>query len=89
MTREVYPDKRFIEFSRSQVFMRLFADTDPEGERLQRKYRVRGYPTIIILDSTGQEVDRIVGERSARDLIEELTSIFDSAADEKGSGFRL
>ena len=83
MTREVYPDKKFIEFSRSQVFMRVFEDTEAEGARMARKFRVRGFPTIIILDSKGQEVDRILGAMSAPDLIEELKLIFESAKSEK------
>jgi thioredoxin-related protein len=78
MTREVYSDEEFIKFSRSQVFMRVFQDTEPEGERLARRFRVRGYPTLIVLDSKGQEVDRILGAMSAEDLIEELKLIFKS-----------
>lgn len=83
MTREVYTDKGFIEFSRSQVFMRVFEDTQPEGARLARKYNVPGFPTLIILDSRGQEVDRIVGAMRAKDLIEELRLIFKSAKSER------
>lgn len=83
MTREVYTDKGFIEFSRSQVFMRVFEDTQPEGKRLARKYNVPGFPTLIILDSRGQEVDRIVGAMRAKDLIEELRLIFKSAKSER------
>ena len=83
MTREVYTDERFIEFARSQVFMRVFEDTQPEGARLARKYNVPGFPTLIIMDSRGQEVDRIVGAMSAKDLIEELRLIFESAKSER------
>ena len=53
MTREVYADKAFIEFSRNQVFIRLFVDTDSQGARLARKFDVRGFPTLIVLDGTG------------------------------------
>ena len=81
MTREVYPDARFIEFSRSQVFLRVFQDTEPEGARLARKFNVRGFPTLIILDSAGNEIDRIMGAMSSEDLIDELKSIFEGAND--------
>jgi hypothetical protein len=80
MTREVYTDKSVIEFSRKQVFLRVFQDTEPEGDRLARKFGVRGFPTIIVLDSKGNEIDRIFGERSAPELIEELNAIFESAS---------
>ncbi len=83
MTREVYQDQEFTKFSRNQVFMRVFQDTDPEGARLARQFRIIGFPTLIILDSSGQEIDRIVGALSAEDLIEDLQSIFQAAKSER------
>jgi hypothetical protein len=80
MTREVYPKKEFVEFSRKNIFMRVFADTDPEGARLQRKLGVEGFPTLVVLDPNGREVGRIMGERSVQDLIEELEAIFGGAS---------
>lgn len=79
MTREVYSDKRFIQFSRSQIFVRVFQDTESQGARLARKFRVEVSPTLIILDSSGKEVERIEGAMRAEDLIEELKLIFESA----------
>jgi thiol:disulfide interchange protein len=75
MTREVYTDKKFIEFTSKYVFIRLFQDTDPQGARLASRYRVEGFPTLIIFDSSGREVDRILGFRNAPDLIETIQSI--------------
>jgi thioredoxin-related protein len=83
MTREVYADKEFVRFSRSQVFMRVFQDIEPEGARLARKFKIRGFPTLIILDSAGHEVDRILGAMGTQDLIEELELIFQSAKSER------
>ncbi len=85
MTREVYPDKALTEFSKSQIFVRFFSDVEPEGARLARKYGVKGFPTLLILDSNGNEVDRIVGEISAPDLIDALKDIFETAR-EGGKG---
>jgi thioredoxin-related protein len=75
MTREVYTDKRFIEFSRRLVFVRVFQDIEPQGERLASKFEVDGFPTLIVLDPSGHEVDRILGFKSPQDLIEELKEI--------------
>lgn len=83
MTREVYSNKEFIEFSRSQIFVRVFQDSEVEGERLARKYRIEGFPTIIVLDSQGRVVQRILGGRPAPDLMELLQAIFDGHADPK------
>ncbi len=76
MTREVYSDKEFINFSRSQIFMRVFQDTEPQGARLAEKFRVEGFPTLIVLDSSGHEVDRIEGFTSVPDLIDLLKDDF-------------
>ena len=83
MTREVYTNDEFIKFSRSQIFIRVFQDTEAQGARLAQKYRIPGFPALIVLDSSGKEVDRILGFRSAADLIEELKNIFDSAKPEE------
>jgi thiol-disulfide isomerase/thioredoxin len=79
MTREVYADKKFIEFSKSQVFMRVMLDTDAEGKQLADKFQIDATPTIIVLDSKGKEVDRIIGGRPAQAYIDDLEEIFQSA----------
>ena len=80
MAREVYPNKEFIDFSRAHVFMRLFLDTDAEGRRLGRRFNVRGFPTIVVLNVKGEEVGRLVGARGTRKLIRDLEEIFDESS---------
>jgi thiol-disulfide isomerase/thioredoxin len=41
MARDVYPNQEFIQFSKSQVFMLVDAETDVEGVRVARKFDVR------------------------------------------------
>ena len=43
------------------VWLRLNAESDPEGIRMQREFFVSGFPTLLILDSSGQEIDRLQG----------------------------
>ena len=74
MAREVYPDPEFVEYSRNQVFVRLFADTDAEGTQLSRRFSVRAFPTIVVLDAQAHEVGRLVGAHSRR-LIRELREL--------------
>ncbi len=83
MAREVYTDKEFIKFSKNHIFLRFFQDTDPQGKRLSDKFEVDGVPTLIILDSSGREVDRILGAMSAPELIDELEMIFQSTKHDK------
>jgi len=81
MTREVYSNKEFIEFSRSQIFLRIFIDKDAGAKELARRYGVEGLPTLIIFNPEGREVDRISGFMSAEDLMQELGYIFESGED--------
>jgi thiol-disulfide isomerase/thioredoxin len=75
MAREVYPAQEFVDYSRSHVFVRLFVDTDPQGEQLAEKFGVRGFPTILVLDAQGKEVGRVVGARPSSRLIQDLKEI--------------
>ena len=75
MTREVYPDQEFVDYSRSHVFVRLFADTDPQGEQLANRFGIRGFPTILVLNPQGKELGRVVGFRPSGRLIQELQEI--------------
>jgi thioredoxin-related protein len=81
MTREVYSNREFIEFSRSQIFLRIFIDKDAGAKDLARRYGVEGLPTIIIFNPEGREVDRISGFTDAEDLMEILGYIFESRED--------
>jgi thioredoxin-related protein len=85
MTREVYTDKEFIEFSKGQIFMRVFQDTESQGASLARKFRISGFPTLIILDPSGREADRILGFTPAQDLMDQLKELFQ----DEGSGGRI
>ncbi len=80
MAREVYPDPKFVEFSRNHVFVRLFIDTDPQGPNLDERFEPRGFPTIVILNSRGQEVGRLVGARDRDRLIQEIQDITSRAS---------
>jgi thiol-disulfide isomerase/thioredoxin len=83
MTREVYTDAKFIEFSKSQVFIRVMEDKSDEGKRLANKYKIEGTPTLIIFDPSGKEIDRLVGGRGVQSLIEDLKKVFQSTKSEK------
>jgi len=87
MAREVYTDEEFINFSTKFVFMRVFSDVDKDGAQLKEKYQVQVVPTLLVLDSNGKEVDRLIGFRTAEVLIEDLELIFEYPS--KSGRFRL
>ncbi|MEW5976997.1 MAG: tetratricopeptide repeat protein [Acidobacteriota bacterium] len=76
MDTEVYPAAEFIEFSKSQIFMRVDVDNDPEGARIDRKYNVKAFPTILVLTPKGEEIERLVGGRDTQQLIRDLQEAF-------------
>ncbi len=75
MAREVYPDPEFVDFSRAYVFVRLFVDTDPQGADLADRFQLRGFPTLVILNSRGEEAGRLVGARDRDRLMRDIKSI--------------
>jgi tetratricopeptide (TPR) repeat protein len=78
LARNVYTDAKFIAFSRSQVFMVVDAYKEREGQKMGQRFHVEVFPTILVLDSEGKEIDRLTGSSSASTLMENLQGIFDN-----------
>jgi tetratricopeptide (TPR) repeat protein len=53
-----FTDSRVIAMTRTFIFARLNAEVDTAKAR---EFGVNGYPTVILLDKTGREVDRLLG----------------------------
>ena len=62
MEKNTFADADVIATMGSQyTWLRLNAETDPDGVRLKERFGISGYPAILILDSQGSEMDRIEG----------------------------
>ncbi len=62
----------FIE--RSRWFIPVYLDGDtPGAQKLGAQFKVRGYPTMILLNADGQEITRLPGEVDARTYLEVLS----------------
>lgn len=62
MEAETFTDQAVIdEMSGSYVWLKLNAETDPEGRQLQERFNITGYPGLLLLDGEGQEMERISG----------------------------
>jgi len=46
-----------------------FTRSSPWVEQMKRKYAITGMPTVIFLDSSGEEIVRFTGFKSARDFL--------------------
>jgi len=69
-----YQNPRVGEFSRNFINFKVNAEKG-EGIELAKRFRIRGYPTILFLDSTGKEIDRIIGFRPPEPFLERLKEI--------------
>ena len=53
-----FTDSSVVDFSREFIWAKVDARADTQAAR---SFQVFGYPTVILLDPSGQEMDRIVG----------------------------
>ena len=61
----------FIE--RSRAFVPVYVDGDlPGAQKLGARFKVRGYPTLILFNPSGAEVTRLPGEVDAPKVMEML-----------------
>ena len=61
LDKKVFTDKKVIDLSEKIVNLKLNAEDRGPGQMLARKYGVGSYPTILFINSKGEEVDRIGG----------------------------
>lgn len=48
-----------------------------EGKEIGKKYNVTAYPTFLILNAQGQEINRVVGKATAEEFIKKVESALD------------
>lgn len=69
MADSTFTDTNVIRFSTDFVFFKTNAEKDTA---LAEKYKVNGYPTVILANSSGQEIDRLVGYAPAPDFVRDI-----------------
>ena len=75
MDNDTFSDDKIIDFANDHLISLKIDAEKGSGPKQKEKYRVRGYPTIIILDNSGNELDRIVGYLPPEDFLKELNRI--------------
>lgn len=72
MTRDVFPLPTVGDFMNTH-FVSLKVDMEKgEGPELSKKYEVQAYPTFLILDSEGKEINRLVGSNTPDEFIKSV-----------------
>ena len=69
MDREVFGHATVAEFANANYVVYKIDAEKGEGPELAKKYAVEGYPTFVLLDSAGEEVDRQVGSSPREDFL--------------------
>ena len=72
---DTFTDQKVIDFAKQNLISKKIDAEKGDGPKQKKKYRVRGYPTILFLDSQGVEIDRIVGYRPPKEFLSELNRI--------------
>jgi tetratricopeptide (TPR) repeat protein len=60
MDAETFAEPQLIEkMADEYVWLKLNTETEEDGKRLQQEFAILTYPTILVLDAQGEEVDRV------------------------------
>lgn len=57
----VFQNKKVGDFVNSWFVSLRVNALEGEGKKIREKYNIRGFPTVLFLDSKGEEIDRICG----------------------------
>jgi len=69
-----FTDKTMIDYFYKENYVLI--KVNPEKDRIaEEKFKVYSYPTLLIFNTAGVEIDRILGFRTAADLIKALEDI--------------
>lgn len=59
-----------------QAFVNVYVDAEKgEGVELAKRYAAKGFPTLVVVDAEGAEIDRIVGYRAPAEFTAEIRRI--------------
>lgn len=72
MDSNVFPDKNVGDFMNKNFINAKINMEEGEGPAIGRKYKVRSYPTFLIINKGGDEVVRIVGSSDANEFINRI-----------------
>ena len=72
-----FSDEKVIEQSKSFTAIKvdMTKTISEETEKLRQKFEIRGMPTVLIIDSQGNEVERITGFVNAEEFLKMIESV--------------
>ena len=80
MSRNVFTQKVCGDFFNPRfISVKLDMEDKEEGSDVRKKYSIAAFPTFLILNSKGEEINRIVGAAKAEEFIEKVKAALDPA----------
>lgn len=67
----VFITREFQSLAKDFVFLKMDADLSSSWE-LKAKYNIKGYPTVLVINSEGEEILRIIGSRKPKAFVAAL-----------------
>lgn len=77
MAKEEFPKKIAGDYFNPKFVSVKFDMEKGEGKEHAKKYGVTAYPTFLILDAEGNELNRVVGKSTAEEFIEKVKTALD------------
>lgn len=79
MDAETFAEPELVkEMAGKYVWLKLNTETEEDGIRLQKDFAILTYPTILVLDSEGEEIDRVGNFLAAKPFREAVESFVDN-----------
>ena len=67
-----YRDAKFVRTSRNWVMVKINPEKSTRGAQLAKKYKLEGFPTLLMLDSRGKKLNQIAGAYPANMMLDEM-----------------
>jgi len=74
LTRTTFKDKDMVDYFKKENYILLKVNPEKDNEA-ENFFKVFSYPTLVVFDVKGNEIDRLLGYRDAKTLINELENI--------------
>ena len=72
MTNKVFPTEEAGKYFNANFFNVKFDMERGEGIEIRKNYKIKAYPTFLLLDEKGNEIGRVVGGNEINTFIEKV-----------------
>ncbi len=72
LDQTTYKDSKFVRASRNWVMVRVNAEKGARNLQIAKKYRLEGYPTLLMLDMRGQKLNQVAGAYPTDMMLSEM-----------------